>query len=347
MMFERTDSPATFVDLVDNIELVPLETGPDFVAGAEGLEIAGTDFLLIRLRQNPAILRFDATGRFLGRIGRYGRGPGEYQFIQNIQVQGNEVTVFTVSDDILTYNLQGESLREQKTEGAGMQQSWRVPEGILTYKGYGSATHARVVLYTPDGEQTFLETDAKVLNLSSNYNLFCQVGSNIYFSDTYNPTVYRYENGQVEPAITFDLGKVALPEKFYQFDDAFAASEYMLSAPDGFGLLTLFRRSEACQLAQVAVQKDMNADTYYGICKEDGAWRWFSLGKSGESPWAGALRTIKGKDLYFLLDAGLLSGPDHGMGGQLAALRDKISNPEVLEQVRADDNPVVAKVHLK
>jgi len=344
---ERTDSPAALADLVDRIELTPLETGENIVAGAEGLETAGTDILLVQGRPSePAILRFDADGHFLGRIGRYGKGPDEYQQIRNIQVTGNEVTVFTVSDDILTYDLEGRCLQKQHQDGTGMQ-SWRVPEGILSYKGFGSGTPARVVLHAPDGDRNFLETDAKVLNLGSNNPLFCQSGGATFFSDTYNPTIYCYENGRIQPVVSFDLGEVALPEKFFQFDDSFAAAEYMMSAPEGFGLVTLYRKSEAYQLVLATIQKETDTDLCYGICPEGGAWRWFSLGKPGESAWAGSLRTLDGKCLYAILDPGLLDGPDHGTGGEFEALREKIVNPEVLDGIQPDDNPVIAVIHLK
>ena len=59
------------------------------------------------------------------------------------------------------------------------------------------------------------------------------------------------------------------------------------------------------------------------------------------------MQVLSDQCLYFLLDADALSGKDHGLGGNLAPLRALISNPEILEKVTPDDNPVVAKVYLK
>ena len=344
--FERPDGPDALADAIERIELIPLQTLPEsLVSSAADLLADGTGWILVERLQDARILRFSLDGRFLNDIGRQGNGPGEYGKIQNTQLRDNGLTVFAMPDQILQFNMAGKPLSQTTREGLRLQSVY-VPEGILTYRGYGAGRPTRVDLLSEDGDKSFLESDAKLINMMPNGPVFTQVGPVTYFTDSYNPVIYAYQDGAVRPEVSFDFGKYALGERFYQFDDAFAAAEYMMSLPEGFAIIQRYLHGGDYRFVEVFLQQEMDTEACYGICR-DGQWDWFSLGELGGSPFAGSLRALDGKRLYCLLDAGLLAGPGHGLDGPLKALRDKIANPEVLETVRADDNPVIAELWLK
>ena len=121
--------------------------------------------------------------------------------------------------------------------------------------------------------------------------------------------------------------------------------DFILKAPNGFSLLRRYLRDDRYQFVEEIFQKNEEGEYHYGVCV-DGNWDWFSLGETFRSPLAGAMQALSGGCLYFLMDSSCLTGKDHGLGGNLAPLRELISNPEVLEKVGPDDNPVVAKFYL-
>ena len=347
VVFERTTKVTGLTDVTDHIELIPLETGISFLLGVNPMLDLTADGYVLTDTRTGRILYFGQDGAFRCHIGAKGRGPGEYPMLLNSQsdVDGS-IVAFSYPDKILFYGMDGSLLREEHWEDLGTQ-SCMVPEGLLTYFGYGSGRPYRVAVTNRNGKRTgLLPPDDDVINMTPDRAIFSFFDNTVFFTDTYNPTVYSYKDGEVQAVVSFDFGKSAIDDKFYDYSDAYKAMEDLMATPNGFSLLRRYQRNERYQVVEEIFQKKESVDFHYGLW-HDGAWDWFSLGKSGESPFAGSIQVLSDQCLYFLLDPAVLSGKDYGMGGNLAPLRALISNPEVLEKVTPDDNPVVAKFYLK
>lgn len=66
-------------EIVDSLELIPLETSDQCMIGhIDKIIYKNSKYYLLDRRQSKSIFRFDSTGRFEGKIGDVGRGPGEY-----------------------------------------------------------------------------------------------------------------------------------------------------------------------------------------------------------------------------------------------------------------------------
>ncbi|MBP5626303.1 MAG: 6-bladed beta-propeller [Bacteroidales bacterium] len=348
VVFERTSKVTGLTDVVDHIELIPLETGISFLLGVNPmLDLTDDGFVLTDTRTGR-ILYFGQDGAFRCPIGAKGRGPGEYPMLLNSQsnVDGN-IVAFSYPDKVLSFKTDGSLVSEEHWEDLGAQ-SCMLPEGILSYFGYGSVSPTRVVLTRRDGKRTgFLPSSEELINMTPDRAVFSIFDNTVFFTDTYNPTVYSFKDGEVQPVVSFDFGKSAIDDKFYHYSDPYEAMNTLMSTPSGFSLLRRYQRNERYQFVEEIYQKkDEGVDFHYGICV-DGTWNWFALGKAGVSPFAGTMQVISDQCLYFLLDPDVLSGKDHGLGGNLVPLRSLISNPEILEKVTPDDNPVVAKLYLK
>lgn len=347
VVFEKSSKVTALADVVDHIELVPLETGRNFLLGLNPiLDLADDGYVLTDIRTGR-ILYFGADGAFRAHIGAKGRGPGEYPMLLNSQVDADgNIVAYSYPDKVLYFKTDGELLREEhRDEDLGMQ-SCLVPEGLLIYYGYGAGSPDRAALARPDGrKKNLLPPNDRVINMQPDRSVFSTYKDTVYFTDTYNPTVYSYKDGEVKAEMTFDFGKSAIDAHFYELDDPYASMDYILAAPGGFSLLRRYLRGDRYQFVEEIFQKNEESEYHYGVCV-DGAWDWFSLGETFTSPFAGTMQVLSGRCLYFLLDSTSLSGKDHGLGGSLAPLRALISNPEVLEKVTPDDNPVVAKIYL-
>ncbi len=347
VVVERSNSVAPLVDVVERIELIPLETGLPFLLGVDPmLNLSDSSFVLTDTRTGR-VLAFNRDGSFRCHVGAKGRGPGEYPMILSSQVAADgSVTVFSYPDKVLYYNADGECVREEHREDIGVQ-ACLVPEGMLAYFGYGSGRPGRAVLTADDGAQKdFLPTSAKIINMTPNTPVFTFYRDSVYFTDTYNPVIYAYKDGKIQEEVTFDFGKSAIAESFYQYDDPYEAMESILKSPVGFSLVRRYLRDERFQFVEETFQRGESVTFHYGY-KSDGSWKWFSFGKGVDNPFSGMMQDLYGHCLYFLLNSDALTGKDHGLGGELAPLRALIANPEVLDRVTPDDNPVVARLYLK
>jgi len=347
ILVEKSNKVTPFSDVIERIELVPLETGPAFLLGTSpSLELSADGYVLTDSRTGR-VLYFGQDGAFRAHIGARGRGPGEYPMLLNSQVTADgNIVVFSYPDKVMYFGTDGELIREEHPDELGAQ-CYLVPEGLLIYFGFGSVTPDRVVLRRADGSQKgFLTTDANVINMTPGTPVFCTFDGTVYFTDTYNPTVYSYKDGKVSEEVTFDFGKSAIVDKFYHSADPYAGTDLIMKAPNGFSLVRRYARNDRYQFLESILQRNEQTEIHYGFSL-DGVWSWFSLGDTGKSPFAGSMQVLDGNCLYFLLNADALSADDHGFGGNLAPLRELVANPEVLARVTTDDNPVVAKIFLK
>ena len=68
---------------IDSVQMIPLEAKEGaFITQIEKIILDSHQQIIIL--NSTGILQFDATGNFIRRIGKIGRGPGEYQKIYDI-----------------------------------------------------------------------------------------------------------------------------------------------------------------------------------------------------------------------------------------------------------------------
>ena len=345
VVMERPGDVSALTDIVEKIELIPLETNAEALFGDMSEMLLLGDSYVLWDRMNARMARFDAAGRFLNTIGRAGNGPGEYIGIQSVQADDGLVLFSFPPHKMLRYAADGTLVREQDFDDLGGQ-SCVVPEGILTYYGFGTGHEERAALLSEDGtSEAFLKTSAKVLNMTPDTPIFSFDGDRVYFTDSFTPTIYVYENGSVSPEVCFDFGSAAIGESFFHFEDAMASAEYMMSSVE-FAMVRRYLHSKDYQIVEVIIQKREGVEACYGISNVDG-WKWFSLGSPMDSPVPGSLRVLDGSTVYCLLDPAGLAGGAGVPAGLLAALAARVANPEVLAGRAPDDNPVIVKIYLK
>ena len=345
VVMERPGDVSALTDIVEKIELIPLETNAEALFGDMSEMLLLGDSYVLWDRMNARMARFDAAGRFLNTIGRAGNGPGEYVGIQSVQADDGLVVFSFPPHKMLRYAADGTLVGERDFDDLGGQ-SCVVPEGILTYYGFGTGHEERAALLSEDGtSEAFLKTSAKVLNMTPDTPIFSFDGDRVYFTDSFTPTIYVYENGSVSQEVSFDFGSAAIGESFFHFEDAMASAEYMMSSVE-FAMVRRYMHSKDYQIVEVIIQKREGVEICHGINPGEG-WKWFSIGSPMDSPVPGSLRALDGSTVYCLLDPAGLAGGAGVPAGLLAALAARVANPEVLAGRAPDDNPVIVKIYLK
>lgn len=103
----RRESITELFDHIESAETVPLETTDECLIGTIDKILAWEDRYYILDGKFRRILCFDTEGRFLSKLDKVGRGPGEYMYIRDFDIRDERLYVLEI-DKIMVYDLSGE-----------------------------------------------------------------------------------------------------------------------------------------------------------------------------------------------------------------------------------------------
>lgn len=333
ILFRAPRNTNALEELIIRAEFYPLQTENAPVVGADPqLSVLQDGSYVIFSRGKHPVLHFAPNGRYLNTIGSQGSGPEEYLEICNLQIQDSIIVVFSIPDKVLYYESSGQLVREERSIPQGTQ-SFLVPEGILSYYGFGSGRDWRVSLWNMNSEVHYLPTKANVIHLTAGAPVFSEYKADVFFTDAYNPTIYRYSKGEVSPYLTFDFGKYAIRKEFFESEDAFKSMEQLLSGE--FGIIQRYWENDRYQLVEVFMQSPTDLKDYYGI-KRNGDWFWVSAGNKYDSPFFHAIQWLDEEAMYCLVEPWRLVHEE----GIFSDFTEKHTQGD-------SDNPVVVKLYLK
>lgn len=335
--FREASSLDALIEHSSSVELIPLQTDGEHLLGSPVLlNVFDGGFVLSDIINNN-IYRYSTDGSFLNRIGYEGRGPGEYTNVKSVQIIDQDVLVFS-SQKCVHYSNTGDYLSEVASQEFG-EQSILYNDGFVTYWGYGVGKGYRIGLLDSQGAfvKGQLPSEERVIHFSPNTPIFSQSGKDILITDSYSPTVLRYSDESLSPAVTVDFGKYSIPKSYFCHQNAFEAQEELLRRE--FALVCSYWESGKLRIIDTIVQKKGGPEKYYAINNGNG-WSWFSGGDLGKDPFAGTLKCVKDNDVYFLLDAALMPQ----ISPEILPL---LKNPEVLNGIKPMDNYIIAVFHVK
>jgi len=336
--FIETDNPSGLVELIQNIECIPLETDDFHILGfTHNLYLAKDGSFVIADTNNGNIYRYSSDGKFMNAIGHKGNGPTEFSNINNIQIDGNLVYIYSRNGKRLSYSLDGTFINKDKYDDLGSQ-SFTTESGTLTYFGYGSGRGHRFGLYSSESSLKYLIPSAeKVINLTANTPIYSKFGDKLFVVDSYNDNVMLFHSGKIQDYCRFNLGKYQVPKDFFTFENAMDAMQFLTSKP--YALINSYQESESYSYVEVNIQGDGMPKRSYGI-KHNDKWNWFSLGILDKEPLAGQVYLLEDNYLYCMMDPILIENLQN-------SIYKKIVNPDVLNGLSSNSNYVIAKIKLK
>jgi len=90
-------------EFVTELEYIPLETCDDCLIGQVNRGFIVTSTHIFVAGGAPFLYAFDRDGRFIGKIGSVGQGPGEYRFLRALSIDENKQSLYV---DALYYLLE-------------------------------------------------------------------------------------------------------------------------------------------------------------------------------------------------------------------------------------------------
>ena len=148
-------------EIAQDIQYIPLETGSDFLLSQDISEIEIFNDRIF-ISDFKHIFIFDRKGKFLSKIAKHGRGPGEYSsksfmnFLLNQEKE--ELTIFDlISKRMITYGFDGSFLFDEKISFMPGPSEW-IDENIFAVYNMGH-TYEKL----PWTDIYFLNTQGKVI----------------------------------------------------------------------------------------------------------------------------------------------------------------------------------------
>ena len=227
--FEEKKSVGLFID---SVEYVTLETHDEglFKAIDKFLVKNGRYYIFDCFAQNQ-VLVFNLEGRFLFRVGRKGRAPGEYWRIRNFTVDDQYIYLITNEmNTIMIYDMEGKFVKQKEIPFIAFDMaafrngdfifSWHQNEGASINTGLN-----KVTITNPEfsvKRQLFPLDKNDCIDLSQR-SYFVDTDSMLIYHSLFSDTVYVFDKKQPEliDRYVFDFGKNRIPvskRKTYEED---------------------------------------------------------------------------------------------------------------------------------
>lgn len=110
-------TPFLLSSICDTIKYIKLETSKEcLLADIDKIKYHNKKLYILDRRVSKSLFIFDLEGKFINKIKRIGRGPGEYTLLQNffIDKKNNQLVLFSDNHKLLYFDCTGKYLSERK-----------------------------------------------------------------------------------------------------------------------------------------------------------------------------------------------------------------------------------------
>lgn len=223
--------------LVDSVKYIQLENSDEAIISQISNVSFDDGFIFIHDVITASVLIFDDSGKYLTRISRIGKGPGEYIKLNSLMVntENKELVVYdTRSRKLIFYDYEGNCLREihQFSEGAILRDIINLPNGhFLCYRGDYSNGRMFDGLWETDSNGVVINhlmKQSRQYPIHSNGNNLFQKSETVYGLMSQENEVYYYDyvSGDFHKHLSYDIeGKSVL-----DFPDMLQTPENYVSA---------------------------------------------------------------------------------------------------------------------
>lgn len=205
-------------EIVENIEYVKLEFKPECVLGRIQWLVGSQNFFFVG--DINGIYQFKRTGEFVRKIGKIGRGPGEYPGLIDFAANESEQRLYVLVNyirKVLVYDFTGNYLNSIKLDDIERVQIDITQDGYLVLQT-GQLTKSSLLTEIIDKQGiSILKFDSRIkynskdIILSKGQSITYQYDNNLFLKVDDNDTIYKITSKGIIPEYVFDLGKYKPP----------------------------------------------------------------------------------------------------------------------------------------
>lgn len=201
-----------FVDAVDEVELMKLEeTEESLLSYVFRVSEVGDKFIFPGDDKGD-IYAFSNKGEFLNKFNHNGDGPGEYNSIRTVWMEGDSIVLYDGQKQIIHwYDHNGKHLKELKMpEHAGHVYPYDGGYALdMTFTAISDSLKYKVLILDKDLEtkKLLLPYDQLVpFPLTSTVNSFGRINGKLMFKSVFDDTTYFIGSNGPEPFFQIDFG---------------------------------------------------------------------------------------------------------------------------------------------
>ena len=202
---------ASIFDLFTSIELIPLETSPEvLIAGIRKIITHGDRFYTLDPVQS-IIFVFDHSGKFIFKIDRKGRGPGEYVSITDFSINpySSNLELLQANGFVHVFDLSGNFIETKNINYTDFRAVHMIAStNDNTHVFYAQFQPKKIIYYDLDDKKLLYEEFEEDWRLGSyGVRSFFKYSDDWYFFRPIHPVVYKIGKERLEAAYQFDFGK--------------------------------------------------------------------------------------------------------------------------------------------
>ena len=217
-----TENPLTFSSVFRSYKLVPLETNDKCLIGqVDHIKVFNDTIYILDSFSAKALFAFDENGNFIRKIGRLGKGPGEYlkPLSFTIDVAKKQIQLWD-GHKIIVFSLGGGYIKELKIRDGLFVRCIETLNGItyLNHDPFKGRAQSHLL--------SSVDREGRALNQwlpSENYikgfkqpmktsNLFCKTLHDIKFMQPFLDTIFSIHNNTVKPYMAFSTKNKLTPD---------------------------------------------------------------------------------------------------------------------------------------
>lgn len=218
----------TLNEIVDVIDVIPIETPPDVPMGLTKLTYIGKEHFYVL--HDDKFSRIDRDGKIVSTISRRGRGQGEYLSLSVIDVNESASTIRVFdwrSDKYITYDIDGNLINENSLSGKEMTEPRRIGSDYMITASRGKDLHRVFItdrdmnikyrLFPMDPDLSEIDREELARQVTSGKD-----GDDVLLNFGKEDTLYHVDkHGSVVREAILYKGKYRLPRKpiMVVFDD--------------------------------------------------------------------------------------------------------------------------------
>ena len=215
---------AKLSELVKSVRLIPLETNSSCLIGSTGKISFGKNHILVQVMDGESeLFHFNPEGKFLNKIGRKGKGPGEYTNVRGITAFEDSLFVYVGMSSkrkINKYSFDGNFIQEINY-GKGLYYAKVLDYNRIAFNCYNDF-EVKIVNTLSNDTVSYIRSGNEARILMKQFTGNPQTG--FFYTALGRDTIWKIEMDSMRPAITFDFGS-----------GHFTAEEFLNSLMDAGG----------------------------------------------------------------------------------------------------------------
>jgi hypothetical protein len=216
-----SEKPIIFSKLFSGFHIIPLESNEDcYIKNIDKIKIYG-DTIYIFDRASKKVCLFSQQGKFISKVSKIGRGPGEFIQPSDFDIYQNSVLIFDwATKKINRYDLKGNFLNSVNLNNR-FSSFTMISDNILALRPFpagNSGIQEDNLLYLFDKEgkvkwKTLKYSEylqgPKIIDLTGGGNFF-KAESDVKFHMNYCNTIFSYKNKTLKPFLILNSNRYEL-----------------------------------------------------------------------------------------------------------------------------------------